>query len=193
MGQNVYVVNGAFLLRYIPAVFIMIGLWLAFFNTTNKKEINSTTGFTLIRVIEILKFIINCILLIGSIALAVVYVVAAGAAAETMSLIVGVIMLLVVILLSVFIIMFFLQLIFSIKVVRENVRTGFDRRKIPGFLIFIGFVGCLVNVAAMLPMAAKRLKLDPAIMAAPLITTIVDTCSTLMFFALACVVFNIQM
>lgn len=40
-------------------------------------------------------------------------------------------------------------------------------------------------IAAMLPMAAKKLKLDPAIMAAPLITTIVDTCSTLMFFVLA--------
>ena len=46
-------------------------------------------------------------------------------------------------------------------------------------------------IAAMLPMAAKKLKLDPAIMAAPLITTIVDTCSTLMFFALATVVFDI--
>ena len=46
-------------------------------------------------------------------------------------------------------------------------------------------------IAAMLPMAAKKLKLDPAIMAAPLITTIVDTCSTLMFFALATVIFDI--
>lgn len=46
-------------------------------------------------------------------------------------------------------------------------------------------------IAAMLPMAAKKLKLDPAIMAAPLITTIVDTCSTLMFFALATAVFGL--
>ena len=47
-------------------------------------------------------------------------------------------------------------------------------------------------IAAMLPMAAKKLKLDPAIMAAPLITTIVDTCSTLMFFVLATIVFDIK-
>ncbi|MBO4865989.1 MAG: magnesium transporter [Ruminococcus sp.] len=47
-------------------------------------------------------------------------------------------------------------------------------------------------IAAMLPMAAKKLKLDPAIMAAPLITTIVDTCSTLMFFILATIVFDIK-
>ena len=46
-------------------------------------------------------------------------------------------------------------------------------------------------IAAMLPMAAKKLKLDPAIMAAPLITTIVDACSTLMYFALATVIFQI--
>lgn len=36
-----------------------------------------------------------------------------------------------------------------------------------------------------LPMLAKRLKLDPAIMAAPLITTIVDTCSVLVYFNVA--------
>ena len=47
-------------------------------------------------------------------------------------------------------------------------------------------------IAAMLPMAAKKLKLDPAIMAAPLITTIVDTCSTLMFFSLATVIFDLK-
>ena len=46
-------------------------------------------------------------------------------------------------------------------------------------------------IAAMLPMGAKKLGLDPAIMAAPLITTIVDTCSTLIFFTIATIVFDI--
>ena len=40
-------------------------------------------------------------------------------------------------------------------------------------------LGCL------LPIGAKRCGLDPAIMASPLITTIVDTCSVLVFFTLA--------
>ena len=47
-------------------------------------------------------------------------------------------------------------------------------------------------IASVLPMAAKKLKLDPAIMAAPLITTIVDICSTLVFFKLATLIFDIQ-
>ncbi|MBQ7821288.1 MAG: magnesium transporter [Clostridia bacterium] len=46
-------------------------------------------------------------------------------------------------------------------------------------------------IACMLPMLAKRVKLDPAIMASPLITTIVDICSTMLFFSLATRIFNI--
>lgn len=42
-----------------------------------------------------------------------------------------------------------------------------------------------------LPMLSKKLKLDPAIMAAPLITTIVDTCSVLIFFKIAVLILNI--
>ena len=40
-------------------------------------------------------------------------------------------------------------------------------------------LGCL------LPMTAKKLKLDPAIMASPLITTLVDVCSILVYFQVA--------
>lgn len=46
-------------------------------------------------------------------------------------------------------------------------------------------------IAAILPMLAKKIKIDPAVMAAPLITTIVDACSVLVFFMLATAIFNI--
>lgn len=41
------------------------------------------------------------------------------------------------------------------------------------------------TIGAMLPLIAKLLKLDPAVMAAPLITTVVDTLSLLIYFAIA--------
>ncbi|HZK44539.1 MAG TPA: magnesium transporter [Syntrophomonadaceae bacterium] len=44
-------------------------------------------------------------------------------------------------------------------------------------------------VGSMLPLLAGKLKLDPAIMAAPLITTIVDTCSIIIYFKIATTVF----
>ena len=48
-----------------------------------------------------------------------------------------------------------------------------------GTIIVSELLGCL------LPMLAKKLKLDPALMSAPLITTIVDACSVLLYFAVA--------
>ena len=53
-------------------------------------------------------------------------------------------------------------------------------------VIISKMLGCL------LPMIAKRLKLDPAIMAAPLITTIVDTCSILIYFTIAVSIMQIK-
>ena len=52
-------------------------------------------------------------------------------------------------------------------------------------VILAKLLGCI------LPLLAKSCKLDPAIMAAPLITTIVDTCSVLIFFNIAMWILNI--
>ena len=66
-------------------------------------------------------------------------------------------------------------------------------------MIFNGdaMVGLSVSIALMatvliakvagcvLPLAAKRMKLDPAVMAAPLITTVVDACALMVFFGIA--------
>ena len=54
------------------------------------------------------------------------------------------------------------------------------------FIVIIAqFIGCT------LPMLAKRCRLDPAVMAAPLITTIVDAASILVYFSIATRFFNL--
>lgn len=58
-------------------------------------------------------------------------------------------------------------------------------------LTLIGTVCMAKILGCMLPMLAKKLKLDPAIMAAPLITTIVDTCSILIYFKIAVIIMNL--
>ncbi|MBO4461880.1 MAG: magnesium transporter [Lachnospiraceae bacterium] len=47
-------------------------------------------------------------------------------------------------------------------------------------------------IGGVLPLVAKKLRLDPALMAAPLITTVVDTCSILVYFRIATVFFHIS-
>lgn len=53
-------------------------------------------------------------------------------------------------------------------------------------IVIAKLVGCV------LPILAKRLHMDPAIMASPLITTIVDTCSIVIYFQIATLIFHIS-
>lgn len=46
-------------------------------------------------------------------------------------------------------------------------------------------------IGGILPIAAKKVKLDPAIMAGPLITTIADALSLIVYFSIASAIFNI--
>jgi magnesium transporter len=54
-----------------------------------------------------------------------------------------------------------------------------------GTVILSKLIGCT------LPLFAERLRLDPALMAAPLISTIIDTCSILIYFGVATRVFHL--
>jgi magnesium transporter len=47
------------------------------------------------------------------------------------------------------------------------------------------------SVGSMLPMAAKKLKMDPAVMASPVITTVLDASSLLVYFALAKLIMHV--
>ncbi|MEG2087595.1 MAG: magnesium transporter, partial [Angelakisella sp.] len=52
-------------------------------------------------------------------------------------------------------------------------------------VILAKLIGCT------LPIAAKKCRIDPAIMASPLITTIVDTFSIIVYFNVATVIFKL--
>lgn len=53
-------------------------------------------------------------------------------------------------------------------------------------IIISKLIGCT------LPLFAKKFHFDPAIMAAPLITTIVDTCSVMIYFQIATMIFHLS-
>lgn len=55
-----------------------------------------------------------------------------------------------------------------------------------GTVVLAKFLGCS------LPMLAKKLKIDPALMATPVITTISDMCSVLIFFKIATIVMGLD-
>lgn len=58
--------------------------------------------------------------------------------------------------------------------------------------ITLMFTACIAkSLGCLLPIGAKALKLDPAYMASPMITTIVDACSLAIYFNIALVLMNI--
>ena len=58
-------------------------------------------------------------------------------------------------------------------------------------LTMIAVVSMAKCIGCILPLLAKKLGLDPAIMAAPLITTILDTCTILVYFNIATAFFHL--
>lgn len=93
------------------------------------------------------------------------------------------------------------------KEVRVALLVGIVLALVNGLRIFIQYkdlkisvvIGCTLivtvllskSLGCLLPMGAKKLKLDPAIMAAPLITTLVDTFSILVYFQIATIILGL--
>ncbi|HIU03590.1 MAG TPA: magnesium transporter [Candidatus Onthocola gallistercoris] len=71
----------------------------------------------------------------------------------------------------------------------------FDRVTIPiAFVVSLTMIMTVVMaklIGAVLPIAAKRIGFDPAVMASPFITTIVDAMSLMIYFRVACTLLNI--
>lgn len=83
----------------------------------------------------------------------------------------------------------------TVLAIANGVRIFIQYRNFTIAAIISATIICTVIIAKLLgcimPILAKKLKFDPAIMASPLITTIVDACSVCIFFNIATVVLHI--
>lgn len=152
-GVSTSIVLVGSLILCIPSVLLCLGLWMMFFKTSASRENISTTGYTMTKVMVVLKFIGICLVMTAGLIISVAFVVAAGASASTASIIVGIILLVVMITVSVLAVMFYVLLLHALKVIKLNVKTGADPGRISSFVPGMGILMCLGTVASMLPMA----------------------------------------
>ena len=61
----------------------------------------------------------------------------------------------VMIILSVFVVMYYIQWMFCLKVVKVNAKTGADPGRMPGFLVFLSLLCVAACVLMMIPMASN--------------------------------------
>ncbi len=140
----------------VPNVLYAFALWLMFFRTDTRRRQFPMGGYTLARVMMILKFLIACLVLAIGLVISVYFVVV-GAQRKSgsidSSLIQGVILLIVMIVLSVFVVMYYIQWMFCLKVVKDNAKKGTDPGRMPGFVVFLSLLCTAACVLLMIPMA----------------------------------------
>ena len=120
----------------VPNVLFCLGLWLMFFRTDTKRRQFPMGGYTLARVMMILKFIIACLVLAIGLVIAVYFVVVSAQGSSSSidsSLVQGI----------------------SLKVVKVNAKTGADPGRMPGFLVFLSLLCVAACVLMMIPMASN--------------------------------------
>lgn len=82
---------------------------------------------------------------------------------------------------------------FSTHIISSSSMDNFNFVQISALVSLTGYAIIILSktIGASLPLLAKRMKIDPAIMAGPLITSIVDTASLAIYFLLAKLILNI--
>ena len=149
-GTVMLIVN---LVLWVPSLLLCLGLWLMFLQTRRSGGAISTAGYTLTKVMVILKFVWMCLIMAVGLIISVAFVVAAVGSSSVTSIIVGVVMLIVMILLSSLMVLFYVQLLHCLKVMKMNAVSGTDVGRMSAFVPFVGVVLCLATVCTMLPMA----------------------------------------
>ncbi len=137
----------------LPSVLVCLGLWLMFIKTTVSKEEISTGGYTLTKVMTLLQFIAICLVLTAGLIFSVAFVVAAGAGGTVATIIAGIILLVIMILFSVLTILFFVQLLHALKVIKWNAKNGTDKGRISTYVPVIGILLSIATGLSMIPMA----------------------------------------
>jgi len=72
--------------------------------------------------------------------------------------------------------------------------SWFSQASLVASLVALTLAGAIIlskTIGAVLPLGAKAVGLDPAVVASPLLTTIVDVCALLLYFFLSAQVFNL--
>ena len=131
LGDNVML--GILLVFLIPNALYCLALWLMFSQTDIRRRQFSMGGYTLASVMWV--------------------VVGASSAQFTSSFIEGLLMLILMIVITLFVILYYIQWMFCLKVVKLNSKTGADPGKMPGYVAFISIIAAALCGLLMVPMA----------------------------------------
>ena len=140
----------------VPNLFFALAQWIMFAQTKRKRTKFGMGGYTLARVMMILKLIVACLILAIGLIISVYFVVAGSRGTELSSnFIQGLIMLVTMIVVAIFTIMYYAQWIFTLKCMKVNVRSGVDIGRTPVYLGIISIIVALGAAGVTLPLPSN--------------------------------------
>lgn len=140
----------------VPNLFFALAQWIMFAQTKRDRSKFGMGGYTLARVMMILKMIVACLLLVVGLVISVYFVVVGARGTELSgNFIQGLIMLVTMIIIAIFTIMYYVQWIFTLKCMKVNVRSGIDIGRVPVYLGVISIIVALAAVGITLPLPSN--------------------------------------
>ena len=138
----------------VPNVLFALALWIMLIQTKRDRSKFGLGGYTLARVMMVLKFVVACLVLAVGLIISVYFVVVGASSARfTSSFIQGLIMLIVMIFIAIFTIMYYIQWMYTLKCVKVNVRSGSDIGRVPTYVGILSIILAVFFALMLLPLA----------------------------------------
>ena len=138
----------------VPNVLFALALWIMLIQTKRDRSKFGLGGYTLARVMMVLKFVVACLVLAVGLIISVYFVVVGASSARfTSSFIQGLIMLIVMIFIAIFTIMYYIQWMYTLKCVKVNVRSGSDIGRVPTYVGILSVILAVFFALMLLPLA----------------------------------------
>lgn len=138
----------------VPNVLFALALWIMLIQTKRDRSKFGLGGYTLARVMMVLKFVVACLVLAVGLIISVYFVVVGASSARfTSSFIQGLIMLIIMIFIAIFTIMYYIQWMYTLKCVKVNVRSGSDIGRVPTYVGILSVILAVFFALMLLPLA----------------------------------------
>ena len=138
----------------VPNALFALALWIMLIQTKRDRSKFGLGGYTLARVMMVLKFVVACLVLAVGLIISVYFVVVGASSARfTSSFIQGLIMLIIMIFIAIFTIMYYIQWMYTLKCVKVNVRSGSDIGRVPTYVGILSIILAVFFALMLLPLA----------------------------------------
>lgn len=138
------------LVIHIPDMLFCLGVWVIFISALSAKENMSGAGFSMVKIVMILRMVVYCILMLAGLLISVTLVVAAWISGVQSMLIASVVTLVLMIVITMMLIMYYFSYFATMKTCRVNADNGDVYGSVSSYVAGLQIIMALFSVINLL-------------------------------------------